>query len=210
LKRVGVFGGTFDPIHFGHLRTALELKESLKLDEVRMIPCHRPPHRASPGASAAQRLDMLQLALIDCDGFKADDRELQRTNLSYTLETLESLRCEEPESLWVLFVGVDAFSDFTSWHRWADILTLCDLAVATRPQAMLSVTAQNLLDKYQVSHLPEVVGSCGHIVVRELTQLDISSTHIRNLLRKGADPRFLLPAVVYDYLLQHKLYQDVL
>lgn len=211
MKRVGIFGGTFDPIHFGHLRSALELRESLGLEQVRMIPCANPPHRDQPSTSAVHRLAMLKIALEDADaeGLIVDDREVLRPDLSYTVDTLLSLQNDFPGKSWLLFIGVDAFSHFTRWHRWQRILELADLVVVTRPQAELSEKSRQLLAQRQVSVLPaETEPTQGHIVVRELTQLDISSTAIRTLFAKEKSPAFLLPAVVQRYIRDHGLYLE--
>ena len=130
---IGIFGGTFDPIHYGHLRPAQEAMQKLALAELRFVPAAQPPHRPPPLASAAQRLAMIELAIRDLPGFRADDRELQRGGLSYTVLTLESLRAELGNTPLCLLVGADQFRNFETWHRWQEIPDLVHLVVLNRP-----------------------------------------------------------------------------
>ena len=140
MRRVGLLGGTFDPVHFGHLRSAVEVCEQLQLDELRLIPSARPPHRGMPGATAAQRLRMVELALGQGGGLQVDDRELQRERPSYTVETLESLRQELGSDVALFMVlGWDAFCGLPSWHRWESLLELANLVVLQRPDYDLEV-----------------------------------------------------------------------
>lgn len=209
MSAVGIFGGTFNPVHFGHLRSALELKQALNLETVRMIPCGNPPHRERPTISAEHRLNMLKLALEDAGikGLIADDRELKRPELSFTVDTLLSLRDDFPERSRVLFVGIDAFADFTKWHRWEAILELANLVVITRPGAEFSDAATRLLKEREVESLSDLArGAAGGIVQKRLTQLDISSTAIRNCFEQQQNPAFLLPAIVMRYIREHQLY----
>lgn len=207
---IGVFGGTFNPVHFGHLRSALELKQAFNLEQVRMIPCGNPPHRERPVVSAEHRLSMLRLALDSAcvDGLIADDRELNRPELSFTVDTLSSLIDEFADKTPLLFVGVDAFAGFTQWHRWEAILELASIVVITRPGAEISNASTQLLKEREVvSFEGRDEKMVGHIMLRQLTQLDISSTAIRDSIQQQSDPTFLLPAVVMDYIRVHKLYE---
>ena len=128
-----ILGGTFDPVHFGHLRPALDVQQTLGVEKVWLLPCGLPPHRARPGLSAAQRLELLELAIDAEDGLAIDGRELQRDGPSYMVDTLESLRVEAGEQPVCLALGVDALAQLDSWHRWRDILSLCHLVVMQRP-----------------------------------------------------------------------------
>ena len=208
MSHIGLFGGTFDPVHFGHLRSALELGELLQLKEVRMIPCHKPPHRPEPRASSEHRLAMLQLAVAESEGLVADDRELKRNHYSYTVDTLEGLVAEFPEQKLLLFTGIDAFSGFKSWHRWERILELADLIVIARPQADFSKDAQDLLKTRQAANLNDRSLKTGNILIRELTQLDISSTRLRGIFRDNQRADFLLPRVVQNYIEEYGLYRE--
>jgi len=212
LAPVGIFGGTFDPIHYGHLRPALELREQLALSEVRFIPASVPPHRGEPAATAQQRLAMLKLALQGSEGMRIDERELQRSGPSYMADTLRSLRDEVGAQPLVLLLGLDAFLGLPSWHAWHSIIELAHIAVATRPgwksdQLQLHPELAQLWherlseDLMSLHHNP-----AGRMVMVEVTPLDISATQIRAQLRRGRSPRFLLPDPVLDYIERNKLY----
>lgn len=194
---VGIFGGTFDPIHFGHLRAALDVHQSLGLCELRLLPLNVAVHREQPVASPAQRLAMVKAAIAGEPGLRADDRELSRAGRSYSVDTLASLRAElGAERPICLLVGADAFSGFFDWHRPHDILTLAHLVVMQRPGApppqdpMLRAELKRRLtsDRTHLQRAP-----AGRIWLEAVTQLDISSTRIRQMLAAGTSPRYLLP-----------------
>ncbi len=199
MKLVGIFGGTFDPIHYGHLRTAFEMLQALQFDEVRFIPCGDPPHRGRTHAGAAERLRMVELAIAGQPGFVADDRELQRGGPSYTIDTLHSLHEEFPGRSLGLIVGMDAFLSLPEWHRWEDILGVAHVVVAHRPgwrapdigplgELITECGTHRADDLHETAH--------GHIHIHAVTQLEISSTEIRQLVQAGRDPRFLMPDAV--------------
>jgi nicotinate-nucleotide adenylyltransferase len=191
----GFFGGTFDPIHFGHLRTALELMNHLRLSEVRFTPCGHPPHSKTPTASAALRLDMVKAAIAGQPGFVVDERELNRPGPSYTVESLEALRAESASRPLGLIVGMDAFIDIGSWHRSEDILQLAHIIVAQRPGAQLpeSGHAGALLAAHGVTGPAALAEApAGKILIQTVTQLEISSSAIRT----GQSPRYLVPDAV--------------
>ena len=203
---IGILGGTFDPIHYGHLRSALELKELFELDHVRLIPCAQPVHRDSPTATATQRLEMLQLAVKNRTDFIVDTQELQRAGGSYTFDTLTALRSNYPKVPLLLFIGSDAFNDFTTWFRWKELFNLAHVVVITRPNATL-----NPLNEFFKTHLTndkkilkqEVAGL---LFFQQITQLEISATAIRGMITTRKNPCFLLPDAVIDYIYQHQLY----
>jgi len=212
LAPIGIFGGTFDPIHFGHLRPALELREHLALSEVRFIPASVPPHRGEPSASPLQRLAMLRLALQGVEGMSVDERELLRQGPSYMADTLRSLRHEAGERPLVLLLGLDAFLGLASWHEWHSIIGLAHIAVARRPgwdstglqgnAALEQLWREHACDDVsQLHHSP-----AGRIVMVDVTPLAISATAIRAQLWQGGSPRFLLPDCVLDYIERNKLY----
>ena len=132
---IGIFGGTFDPIHCGHLRAIVELRDALALDEVRVIPCARPAHRDAPAAPPAARVAMLRAALRAMHGCVVDERELARPGPSYTVDTLAELRDERPTAALCLLLGHDAFAGLAQWHRWRELFTLAHVVVARRPGA---------------------------------------------------------------------------
>jgi nicotinate-nucleotide adenylyltransferase len=206
---IGIFGGTFDPIHFGHLRTALDVMQSVGLEQVRFIPLHGPVHRDQPKASPVDRLRMVEAAIADQEGFVADDRELRRAGRSYTVDTLRELREAFPGQGLCLMMGMDAFSGFPGWHRPDDILKLAHLVVMRRPgEETLSKAARALLKKHQYpGNIKDYQQQAGAIVLQTFTQLDISATHIRTLLGQGRLPRYLLPEAVLELILSEGLYQ---
>lgn len=193
---IGFFGGTFDPIHFGHLRTALELRNDLQLAEIRFTPCGLPPHGKKPLAPAMLRLDMIRAAIVGQPGFVVDERELDRDGASYTVESLEALRAESALQPLGLIVGMDAFVDIGLWHRNEDILRLAHIIVAQRPGAQLpdSGHAGKLLATSGVTeHSALAAAPAGKILVHTVTQLEISSSAIRAATRAGQSPRYLVP-----------------
>jgi nicotinate-nucleotide adenylyltransferase len=199
MKPVGIFGGTFDPIHFGHLRTAFELLHALRLAEVRFVPAGNPPHRGVPLCDPRHRLDMVRAAIADQPGFVVDDREVRRQGPSYTVLTLRELRAEEPGRPLCLILGMDAFLGLPQWHEWRSLLDLAHVVVAHRPGwsapdagALGELVAARATQR--VDDLHEAVA--GRILVRPVTQLEISSTDLRDLIVAGQDPRYLLPDAV--------------
>jgi nicotinate-nucleotide adenylyltransferase len=206
-----MLGGTFDPIHAGHLRSAVELREALALDEVRFVPCHVPPHRGAPLANAEQRLQMLELALADEPGLRIDARELARSAPSYSIDTLTELRAElGAQCALSLIVGMDAFAQLHSWQRWQELLDYAHIVVIARPGSTLPQTGAvaDLLraKRSEASVLKQM--SHGRIASIELTPLPISATTIRELIQRGHSPRYLLPDAVWNYIRAQRLYQS--
>lgn len=203
MSPLGIFGGTFDPIHFGHLRTAFELLQELELAEVRFVPAGDPPHRAAPLCNASHRLAMVRAAAADQPGFVVDDRETLRPGPSYTVTTLRELRAERPGRPVCLIVGMDAFLGLPQWHEWQQVLQLAHLVVAHRPGwiAPDSGTLGELLAKCGTTRVADLhATAAGRIHVRAVTQLEISSTDLRDLIVSGRDPRYLLPDSVRDII----------
>ena len=208
-KAIGILGGTFDPIHLGHLRMAIELYESLDLAKVHITPCFQPVHRKLPVASPEQRLAMVRSAIENEPALFADDREIRRKGPSYMIDTLESLREEMPQTPLCLLVGIDAFLGFPSWHRWDEILNLTHVIVAHRPQYQLPATGiiANLIKaqmKQEISFIHEHLS--GGILLRPITSLEISASDIRKQIAMGRNPRYLLPDGVYNYIKEHGTY----
>jgi nicotinate-nucleotide adenylyltransferase len=203
MEPIGIFGGTFDPIHYGHLRTAFELLQALRLSEVRFMPCGNPPHRAAPNADAALRLEMVKRATQAQRGFVVDDRELQREGPSYSVDTLMALRADYPLRSLCLIVGMDAFLSLPKWYHWREILQLAHIIVAHRPgwrAPDMGALGELLVDRGtgRVGDLHEA--KAGSIYIHAVTQLEISSSEIRALIAAGRDPRFLLPDGVRELL----------
>lgn len=208
--RVGILGGTFDPIHFGHLRSAVEVREYLALNELRLVPSAKPPHRDVPGATAQQRLEMVCLATESDDQLLVDDCELRRERPSYTVETLEAFRAElGVEARLFLIVGWDAFSSLPNWYRWESLLELASLVVLQRPEQdqELPEVLKDLLAARSVGDASAMTAPHGEILCLAQTPLAISATHIRSLISAGHSPRFLLPDSVLGYIETRRLYQ---
>lgn len=196
MNPIGIFGGTFDPIHFGHLRTAFELLQSLRLSEVRFMPAGNPPHRETTVASAELRLAMVRAATEDQPGFVVDDREMRREGLSYSVDTLASLRADFPDRPLCLIVGMDAFLGLPKWHQWRELLELAHLVVAHRPgwrAPSMGPLGELLVDRGtgRINDLHESLAGC--IYIHAVTQLEISSTEVCKLIASGRDPRYLMP-----------------
>lgn len=206
---IGILGGTFDPVHFGHLRPALDVRQALGLDEIRLLPCHVPPHRPQPQASPQQRTLMLQAAIAGVEGFVIDEREFERDGLSYTLDTLQSLRKDLPGKTLCLLVGMDAFRGLPTWHRWHELLDYCHIVVMTRPQAKFPEKGE-LAEYIHMHHARDAAmlrtQSTGLLWFQEVTQLEISATRLRALLAAGEQADFLLPAGVLDLIHIQGLY----
>lgn len=207
---IGLFGGTFDPVHFGHLRVALDVLQHLDLRQLRLLPLAAAVHRCQPIASPEQRMAMLQVAIRDEPLLVADDRELTRGGPSYTVDTLSSFRDElGAERAVCLLVGADAFEGMPDWHRPLDILEMVHLVVMQRPGAS---TVRDSWLRGQVEQRrvddPKALRrqAGGHIYFQTVTQLDISATRIRRLLAQGQSPRYLLPDAVLSLAIKDGLY----
>lgn len=203
---IGIFGGTFDPIHYGHLRPAEEARDQLALTEVRFIPAGQPPLRSPPVASAAQRLAMVELAIRGLDRFRVDARELQRAGPSYTVTTLESLRRELANTPLCLLIGADQFQSFEHWHRWREIPELAHLVVLRRPGAMLDALPEWAPPRVtdDVSDLRRA--PAGRLAFLPVHPQDISATRIREALARGESVSGLLPEAVLAYIHTNHLY----
>ena len=209
MQPIGVFGGTFDPIHCGHLRTAFELWQELKLAEIRFLPTGSPPHREKLYASPEQRLEMVRAAVADQPAFIVDDREVRRSGVSYSVDTLAELRHEYPQRSLCLLLGMDAFLGLPHWHRWRELLTLAHIVVAHRPgwHAPTSGPLGEVMVDHGTGSIRDLHDEpCGRIYVHAGTQLEISSTELRALLVAGRDPRYLVPEEVRQIIFETRCY----
>lgn len=207
---LGIFGGTFDPIHIGHLRLALELKQQLALDEMHLLPCYLPPHRAAPGASSKQRVDMLQLALQNCRELQVDTRELQRDKPSYTLDTLMELRAEVgAQTSLSLCMGMDSFCTLDSWYEWRQLIRLAHIVVVERPGYELPTIGPvaELVRRHGADVTALKTAAMGAVVIVAPRLLPVSATEIRAQLTAGQSPQFLLPDAVLNYIHAQQLYR---
>ena len=211
---LALLGGTFDPVHFGHLRIASETAAALKLPEVRLIPSKTPVHRARPRASEAQRLAMLKLAVADVPGLAADDRELMRDTPSYTVLTLASLRAEFQHRPLIWLIGIDAFIHINQWHEWPRLFDLAHFVVLNRPGFAVSQVLSPVLTEVWQGRLTRTTDTLhetthGSIYLHTVTPQAISATEIRNTIAAGEDDtalESLLPAPVLAYIRAHQLY----
>lgn len=207
---VALLGGTFDPVHYGHLRPAIELLEALNLSEIRLVPGRIPPHRPQPRQSARNRCRLLRAAVADVPGLVVDERELQREGPSYTLETLRDLRAEiGPQRPLCFAMGRDAFRGLETWHRWDELVDYAHLIVTTRAgdEAALSAHLQDWLtprlatDPAALRQTP-----AGAVWFQPVSALAISATGIRQLLAQGRSARGLMPEGVWPMLAEPGLY----
>jgi nicotinate-nucleotide adenylyltransferase len=212
---IGILGGTFDPIHYGHLRLAEEVGRALKLEEVRFIPSGTPPHRGLPQVATAHRVAMVRLAIRDNPLFKLDEREAWRAGPAYSVDTLSELRAElGPDRPLCLLVGADAFLDLATWSRWHELFRLAHMVIAHRPgfpvdtwqSRMPEPLAREYAARSMRQPLAVHLAPAGGIVVIAIAALDISATMIRECLRARSSPRYLLPDSVLDYIERNSLY----
>lgn len=210
---LGLLGGTFDPVHYGHLRLAEEAREALDLAGVRWIPAGQPPHRPAPRVAAVHRLEMVRQAVSGNPAFTVDDAETASGEPSYTATTLERLRTEQGSRPLVLLMGADAFLGLTAWHRWRDLFALAHIGVAARPGFELSLTdlpaelAAASADRFDDSPAALRTAPAGRVVQFAMTPLAISASLLRARLAAGLSARYLLPDPVREYIDRHHLYR---
>ena len=214
---IALLGGTFDPVHYGHLRFADEARAALGLSEVRLVPSAIPPHRSAPDASAADRAAMLELAVRGFPGLRVDCCELRRGGRSYTVDTLAALRDAQPQTPLILLVGADAFRGLAGWHRWRRLFELAHVVVAPRPGSFpgegLPPELAREWDARIVTDPAVLRGSAaGSIYVQPISAQPIAATEIREALRSlpHADPSLarLLPPAVLTYIESKRLYRS--
>lgn len=209
--RLAVIGGTFNPIHYGHLRAAEEVRESLGAGKILFIPASTPPHKTGePGAPPEARLEMVRLAVEDNPAFEVSDIEIKRGGISYTIDTVRSLKSEAAEVF--LVIGSDSFNDITTWCEYEELLRLASFVVVTRPGYAVKTPGEvlpvELARKFWYdSNAGAFMNSDGNTITYQPTTLfDISSSEIRNKVREGKSIRYLLPRGVEDYIRARKLY----
>jgi nicotinate-nucleotide adenylyltransferase len=193
LRRVGIFGGSFDPVHNAHMALARLALTELTLDEVLWVPAGKPWQKTRAVTSSAQREAMVRLAIEGQARFGLSRIEIERTGPSFTVDTVRELQAQRPGIKWYLIIGQDQYAGFHTWHRWKELIGLVTLAIANRPDALLSAD-------------PQVLGIAHEAVA--LPMMDISSTDIRERIAKGQGIQDLVPATVARYIAQHHLYQD--
>lgn len=200
---IGFLGGTFDPIHFGHLRPAIEIQQALKLSSLYLMPNYIAPHKAASHASSIQRIEMVKLAINGIAKFDIDTRELLREKPSYTIDTLKILRAEYPNTPICFIMGMDSLLSFDSWHQYQDILSFCHLIISQRPgwSPVFNATVADIVAKHQTKDPARLHQTlAGHIYFQTTSQLDISSSSIRQCLSEQRSIDFLTPQTVCDYI----------
>ena len=214
LKPLGIFGGTFDPVHCGHMQLAADACSGLGLDGVLWIPAGKPPHRDAPVVTPEQRLAMVALAIRGDPRFSLDDGESRSADISYTVDTLLRLRKANGTKPLVLLLGADAFLGFSTWYRWREIFSLAHIGVATRPGYALDIAQMDpeLREEYQrrIDHDKSAIThqKASRIVAFAITPLDISASAIRVNITAGENVHDLLPPAVLDYIANNHLYSD--
>jgi nicotinate-nucleotide adenylyltransferase len=213
IRQLAILGGTFDPPHTAHLNIATEACNQLGIDDIALLPCHIPPLKSSPSVAVKHRLNMLKLVSESRPGVYIDDRELLTESTSYTINTLEALKTEQPDTKLFFIIGTDNLLTFDKWHRWQDILQFCHLIVCHRNST--TDNKEYSLDELSGTikkHIITDVKQCqlkasGCIFLAQTTRLDISSTEIRSALEQGHDVSKWLTPEVYNYIKQNRLYQ---
>ncbi|SNY95823.1 nicotinate-nucleotide adenylyltransferase [Halomonas sp. hl-4] len=210
--RIAMLGGTFDPVHIGHLRSAVELRDSLGLDTVHMIPAPQPPLRGAPQVSPHQRLALLEAAIGDTPGLKADARELEREGPSFSVDTLRSLRQEYgDQARLVMAIGWDAFLRLAQWHKPEQLFAFAHLVVIARPGHTEEPSASllELLGEREVDSVSRLMAAPHGRMLRVTlpTSMAISATQIRQWLSEGKSVRYLVPEAVESTILNEGLYQ---
>ncbi len=211
---VGILGGTFDPIHNGHLRMGIEVAERLNLNDVRLMPCHIPPHKASPSVSSQQRADMVALAADTFPAFRSELIELTADTPSYSVKTLRKLRAQADigkDRPLIFIMGMDSLLSLKSWYEWENLFELCHLAVCGRPGSHPTDQddIHDVLQQHETQNINDLLTlPCGKIWFVENNLLEISSTQIRDNIRQNRSNRFLIPENVIEFIKTHDLYRD--
>jgi len=207
---LGILGGTFDPIHYGHLKPVIDTAQWLGLSKVLLLPAHIPPHKQTTFASAQQRNNMVKLACKEHPLFSLDTRESNRNSPSYTSTTLNEIKQQYPTKTLCFFMGMDSLLNFTSWYNWQEILTLCHLVINARPGYDLNQVnneTKMLLKQHQVI-TPDVINkkNSGCILITTQTQVAISSTELRKNLAQNLPCQQFMPTTIIDYIKNQQLY----
>lgn len=207
---IALYGGTFDPVHRGHIDSAVAVAKRLGVRDFRMLPAGQPPHRPAPGASPRQRLDMLRLAIAGIDILSVDETEIHRAGPSYMVTTLGDLRRDHAEAPLLLVIGQDAANSLDQWHQWRRLFDLAHIVIMSRPgqpQGYSGLLAEAISQRLVVA-AEELVGAhAGKVLPLKLESPDISSTEVRRMIRQGTVPECWVPAAVMAYIRTHGLYQ---
>lgn len=204
-----LFGGTFDPIHYGHLRCAEEARQKLAVKTVSLLPVGQPAHRAMPRASTDQRLEMLRLALKEFPHLQIDSREIDRAGPSYMVDTLKDLRAQWPKRPVHFLVGQDAVNRLDGWHQWLELFELANIVILTRPAANVAYS-QELSEEIDQRRVDDIAllnaTSAGAVLPLQVAAVDISATMIKSIIRLGRTPKGMMPPEVWSYIVENGLY----
>ncbi|MFT4993022.1 MAG: nicotinate-nucleotide adenylyltransferase [Paraglaciecola sp.] len=206
---LGIFGGTFDPIHIGHIQPVMEAADQLSIQQIALIPCHIPPHKNAATTSSEHRLAMVKLVCQQYPLFFPDGREIKRDKASYSTDTLKELRRLHPMTPLCFFIGMDSLLSLPTWHNWQELFELCHFVVCQRggQRQCFSPQISQLLKERQVTAPDEIRNSlAGHIIIADINAVDISSTKLRARLAKHQCVDGLIPKPVLNYIQQHGLY----
>jgi nicotinate-nucleotide adenylyltransferase len=209
IEPLAFFGGTFDPVHYGHVRCADEARTKLGLENMFLLPSGAPPHRAQPLTTSRQRLDMLELALREFPSLRIDPRETLREGPSYMVETLQELRAESPQSPLLLLVGQDAANLLHTWFRWRELFLLAHLVILTRPHIDVDYhhdVAEEFRGRLLADPQELLTSTAGAVMQLEVVSIDVSATHIKESIREGRSLEALMPEKVIDYIRANGLY----
>lgn len=209
LEPLAFFGGTFDPVHYGHLRCAEEVRQKLGLKNLYLLPAGTPPHRASPQTTTRQRLDMLQLTQAEFPSLKIDDRETRREGPSYMVETLRELREEFPQHPLLLVIGQDAANLLHTWFQWQQLFSLAHIVILTRPSIKIEYR-QDVAEQIQQRLLGDpqelLRSQAGGVLQLEVESIDISATKIKKFINQGSSLESMMPPEVIAYINENHLY----
>lgn len=211
MKLIGILGGTFDPIHYGHLTIADQVLRSVQCDRIDFIPCFKPPHRDQPIATPPERFDMVQLAVAPFSQFFANPIEIRRQGVSYTIDTLRHLHAISSNETLCLILGSDAFAQLNTWREWQSLFDYAHIIVVTRPQSALPHSAwlTTLTQEREITHSNQLrENRAGNIYTLDIAPIDISATHIREEIRDNIANINALPKTVYEYIINHALYTE--
>jgi len=206
---LALFGGTFDPVHYAHLRCADEARQKLNLKNLYLLPAGMPPHRKPPRATAKQRLEMLRLAQPEFPRLKIDDRETRRDGPSYMVDTLQELRAEYPTRPLLLLIGQDAANHLHSWNRWEQLFELAHIVILTRPgvEAQYRQDFEKLIQRRLCTDVNTMLRSeAGGVLYLGVASIDVSATTIKSIIRLGRSPSAMLPGAVLAYINENQLY----
>lgn len=208
---LGIFGGSFDPVHLGHIKSALALLDQYNFEQIRFIPCQQSPLKEKTFVGAGHRLEMLSIVTRSYDRLTIDDREIRRSGPSYTIDTVKEIHEEtQHKKVLVLILGVDAYLDFCKWHNFNEILSFCHVMLLQRSGYTLpnSGCEKELYDAHQTADFTKISSTQnGYIFLSDIEKFDISSTTIRDYILEGKQPKFLLPGNIWNYISKYNLYK---